>query len=176
MERKWYAVYTRPKYEKKLISSLVRKRIECFCPMNRIMKTGSFDRKKLISEPLFPNYVFVKIAEQEMLLIRQCSEVINFIYWLGRPVVIKDVEIQNILEFSNNYINIVLEKTPVSVNKMVRIVNRLPFDPNEENVYHMNSTYVKVTLPSLGYNICALSNEIEISEEETRSDVKNLVS
>jgi len=176
MERKWYAVYTKPKYEKKLVSSLARKRIESFCPMNRILKTGSFDRKKISSEPLFPSYVFVKIAEQEMLLVRQCSEVINFLYWLGRPVIIKEVEIQNIIDFVNNYINITLEKTPVSVNKMVRIVNRLPFDPNEENVYHMNSTYVKVTLPTLGYNICALSSEIEVIEERKIADIKNLVS
>ena len=51
-EKKWYAVYTRPKWEKKVAELLSRKRIENYCPLNKSIKQWS-DRKKTIFEPLF---------------------------------------------------------------------------------------------------------------------------
>ncbi len=176
MKKNWYAVYTKPKAEKKVCASLSRKKIESFCPMNRVIKSGSFDRKRLMSEPLFPNYVFVYITEQEIPLIRQNSDIINFLYWLGRPVTIRENEIDNIRDFSNQYMNITLEKTQVSLNKMVRIVNRVPFVGEDNNIYQMNSALVKVTLPTLGYNICAMSSVEHAELQEISFGVRNLVS
>jgi transcription antitermination factor NusG len=176
MQKQWYAVYTRPKAEKKLMGTLTRKKIQHYCPMNRQHVQSIFDKHKLVAEPLFPNYVFVKIAESEFSMIRSISDVINLLFWIDRPVVIKDVEIENLKDFVENYNNIILEKIPVSLKNMVRITSKTPSRIANENVVIMQSNIVKLTLPSMGYVICASSNDEVYEKEKINLGVKNLVS
>ena len=64
MSQKWYAVYTKPRWEKKVNSLLLQKGIEVYCPLNKVRRKWS-DRIKTIEEPLFKSYVFVKIKDEE---------------------------------------------------------------------------------------------------------------
>lgn len=152
--KKWYAVYTKPNHEKKVSALLSKKKIENYCPLNKIVNNLKEEKKKPILEPLFPNYVFVHIDEQDMPLVKQQSGVINFVYWLGRPVIIKGMDMEIIQEFVDTYSNISLEKIEVSMNNLVRIVSRKPSHKEFENVIALQSTQVKITLPTLGYILC----------------------
>ena len=60
LEKKWYALYTKPRWEKKIDSVLIRKGVESWCPLQKIERQWS-DRKKIIEDPLFKSYVFVRI-------------------------------------------------------------------------------------------------------------------
>jgi len=71
--KNWYAVYTRPKWEKKVAELLSRKRIENYCPLHKSIKQWS-DRKKTIFEPLFNSYVFVHVDETDHLPVRQTKK------------------------------------------------------------------------------------------------------
>ena len=59
-ETRWYAVQTRPRFEKKIASQLQEKGIEVFLPLISAKHQWS-DRKQLVHTPLFPSYVFVRI-------------------------------------------------------------------------------------------------------------------
>ena len=156
---KWYAVYTKPNHEKKVSALLSKKKIENYCPLNKIVNNLKEEKKKPVYEPLFQSYVFVHITEQDMTLVKQQTGVINFVYWLGRPVNIKGVDMENIQEFVDTYSNILLEKTEVSLNNLVRIVSRKPANEEFDNVIALHSTQVKITLPTLGYVLCADAGE-----------------
>lgn len=54
------------------------------------------DRKKKVIAPLFTGYVFVKLKEKERELVFQVPGVVRYLYWLGKPAVVKDMEIQTI--------------------------------------------------------------------------------
>jgi len=54
----WYALYTRSRFEKKLLYELATRDIEVFLPMREIISRWK-DRKKKIWVPLFPGYIFV---------------------------------------------------------------------------------------------------------------------
>jgi len=56
--RYWYALYTRPRFEKKVDLQLKELKIESYLPIRTVTKYWS-DRKKRIDEPLFPSYIFV---------------------------------------------------------------------------------------------------------------------
>lgn len=155
----WYAVYTKPNHEKKVSALLSKKKIENYCPLNKIVNNLQEEKRKPVFEALFPNYVFVYIAEHDMALVKQQSGVINFVYWLGRPVNIKGMDMENIQEFVDTYSNISLEKTEVSMNNLVRIVSRKPANEEFENVIALHATQVKITLPTLGYVLCADAGE-----------------
>jgi len=92
-EKKWYALYTKPRWEKKADSILLRKGIESWCPVQKAERQWS-DRKKIIDDPLFKSYVFVHISmEEERLPVLQTDGILNFVHYLSKPAIIRDAEI-----------------------------------------------------------------------------------
>ena len=97
-EKKWYAVYTKPRWEKKIDSVLIRKGIESWCPLQKIERQWS-DRKKIIEDPLFKSYVFVRISNEEKTKVLMTDGVLNFVHYLGKPAVIKNDEVDTIKRY-----------------------------------------------------------------------------
>ena len=152
-ETKWYAVYTKARWEKKIAEILTHKKIENYCPLNKVVHQWS-DRKKIVLEPLFTSYVFVKATEKMHSEIRKVSGVINFVYWLSKPAIIRNEEIDCIKNFLSDYNNVRLEKTRVSINDTVRVIKG-PLMEYEGNVIAVKSKTVKIALPTLGYMMIA---------------------
>ena len=161
VSKKWYAVYTKPRWEKKVASLLTDNHITNYCPLNRVVRQWS-DRKKVILQPLFQSYVFLQIGDQEKVAVRQVDGIINFVYWLGKPAVIKDIEIEVIRRFLNEHENVQLERRSIHIDDTVRILSG-PFMEQEGNVVLVKNHTVKVAIPSLGY---VLSAELEKSNVE----------
>ncbi|MEJ7736453.1 MAG: UpxY family transcription antiterminator [Chitinophagaceae bacterium] len=149
----WYAIYTRPRWEKKIVEALTRKKIENYCPLNRAVRQWA-DRKKVVYNPLFTSYVFVRVSELEHLAIKQTYGVLSFVHWLGKPAVIKDEEIDTIKRFLLEYHHIKLEKVRVNVHDKVKITSG-PLMMKEGEVLEVRNRSVKVFLPSLGYAMIA---------------------
>lgn len=95
LEKKWYAVYTKPRWEKKIDARLLKKGIESWCPLQKVERQWT-DRKKIIEDPLFKSYVFVRIDVKERSDVLMTDGVLNFVYYLGKPAVIRDEEVNNI--------------------------------------------------------------------------------
>jgi transcription antitermination factor NusG len=157
METKWYAVYTRSRWEKKVVEQLNKIDIENYCPLNRVVRQWS-DRKKTVEEPLFTSYVFVKITERQMNQLRTVFGVVNFVYWLGRPAVIQNAEIELIKDFITKHYNITLERASLSIHDTVKVLAG-PFVEMQGNVISVRKNSVKVLIPSLRFFMTA---EIEI--------------
>jgi len=65
----WYAVHVRSRHEFKVADRLALKDIEAFLPqIERVRKWK--DRKKLITFPLFPGYIFVHTTRESQNLLR----------------------------------------------------------------------------------------------------------
>ncbi|MBC8035585.1 MAG: UpxY family transcription antiterminator [Chitinophagaceae bacterium] len=152
-EKKWYAVYTRPRWEKKVSDLLLKRKIENYCPLNRTVKQWS-DRRKIVLEPLFSSYVFVYVSEQEHLQVRQTDGILNFVYWLGKPAVIRSEEINVIRNFLNRHTDVKLEKINVNIHDKVRITGGA-LTMREGDVIEVKKSTLRVLLPSLGYAIVA---------------------
>lgn len=169
--KNWYAVYTKPRWEKKVAELLSRKKIENYCPLNRVHRQWS-DRKKVVLEPLFTSYVFIRISEADQLAVRQTEGVLNFVYWLGKPAMVREDEIEIIKRFLNDHDNVQVEKAFVGLNDHVRVVNG-PLMMREGQVVEVRHKSVKVLLPTLGYTLIA---EIEKSNLEKVNDLSGNIS
>lgn len=78
-QKKWYAIYTNPRAEKKVTQLLTNKGFEVYLPLQTTIKQWS-DRKKKVEEPLFKSYVFVNIQyEKEHIAILSTLGVVKFI-------------------------------------------------------------------------------------------------
>ena len=120
IEKTWYAVYTKPRWEKKVAALLLEAGIENYCPINKVTRQWS-DRKKVVLEPVFKGYVFVKVEEQKKWDVKSIPGILNFVYWLGKPAVIRDEEIDVIRKFLNEFNDVQVESKGLVVNSEVRI-------------------------------------------------------
>ena len=153
LNRKWYAIYTRPRWEKKVNLLLKEKGVESYCPLNKIKRRWS-DRLKTIEEPLFKSYVFVKVGDGEKTAVRMTTGVINFVYWNKKPAIVKEKEIQIIKRFLDEYENIEVYPTELKLNDRVRITSGSLMD-HEGKVLDVRHRVVKVAIDSLGYVLVA---------------------
>jgi transcription antitermination factor NusG len=153
MSLKWYAVYTKPRWEKKVNSLLLQKGIEVYCPLNKIRRKWS-DRIKTIEEPLFKSYVFVKIKDDERTSVRMTNGVVNFVYWDGKPAIIKEKEIQTIRRFLDEYENVEAVRIDLTEGDRVQVIAG-PMMDKEGKVMEVKNKMAKVCIDSLGYMLIA---------------------
>ena len=153
-KKNWYAIYTKPRWEKKTYNLLLEKGVESYCPLNKVKKKWS-DRVKLVEEPLFKSYVFVKLSEDEKTSVRYINGVVNFVYWLGKPAIIRNREIERIKQFLNEYTNVTVEPIELQPGTKVIIKAGVMMD-KEAKVVKDRRTYVEVEIESLGCKLKAL--------------------
>jgi transcriptional antiterminator RfaH len=91
----WYAVYTKPRSEKKLADRLNDKGIEAYLPMRRTLKQWS-DRKKMVNEPLISSYVFVNIFRDHYFDVLNTPGAVKYIWFCGKPAAIPETQIDTL--------------------------------------------------------------------------------
>lgn len=92
MEVQWNLVYTQPQFEKKIYKMLERSSITAYLPVQTVLREWS-DRKKRISLPLFPNYVFVNVNLRERYKVLSVPGVTRFISFGGQLASIPECDI-----------------------------------------------------------------------------------
>jgi transcription antitermination factor NusG len=155
------AIYTRPKWEKKVNQLLTEKGFESYCPLNKVKRKWS-DRIKVVEEPLFKSYVFVKAAEADRTEVRMTSGAINFVYWNGKPAVIKEKEISAIRRFMNEHEYVEARPMDMNVNQRVRIIKGTFMD-HEGKVLELRHKTAKIAIDSLGYILVAYIDRTKLT-------------
>ena len=153
MQKNWYIVYTKPRYEKKVAALLTKKKIDSFCPLN-CKQIEHFRKSKLLFEPLFSSYVFAFTDETSISLIRQVENVVSLVYWKSSPAVITSEEIESIKEFTSNYRNIKLERSDIIESGKTKVID-WPMYSIDGKILMIKSKTFKVHLPSLGFTMIA---------------------
>ena len=147
--KKWYALYTKPRWEKKVNLVLNNKGIECWCPLRKTEKQWS-DRKKIIEEPLFTSYVFVYIEESDRTKVLMTDGILNFVYHVGKPAVIRNEEIDLIKKYLSETEAKVTVQSLSSLDENTRIkVNHGVFMDTTGTVIKGGKKKVYVKLESL---------------------------
>ncbi len=97
---KWYALYTRCRFEKKMLGELTDRSIEVFLPMREIISRWK-DRKKRIWIPLFPGYIFVHHIDtpENRFRILNLPGAVRFVGFEGRANPIPEEQIQYVRKF-----------------------------------------------------------------------------
>jgi transcription antitermination factor NusG len=93
----WYAVQTWSRFEKKVAAEFQRKEVEAFLPLLSSKRQWS-DRRCEVQLPLFPGYVFVRIAPgpSARIPVLRANGVVGFVGVRGIGVPIQDSEIDSV--------------------------------------------------------------------------------
>ena len=96
----WYVLYTKPRWERKIAEELEEIGLESYCPVTTEVRQWS-DRKKKVTSPLFKSYVFVHIRNRDRERVFQVPGVLRYLYWLGKPAVVHEKEVNTIKDWLN---------------------------------------------------------------------------
>lgn len=118
----WYVLYTNPRAEKKVDLELRKKGFETFLPIRKTLKQWS-DRKKLVEEPLFRSYMFIRIElEKHYYEVLNTIGVVKFISFEKKPVPISDSEIKTIHLILGNFEHIEVTEENLEPGEFVEII------------------------------------------------------
>ena len=120
----WYAVYTKPRNEKKLADRLVEQGIESYLPMRKTLKQWS-DRKKMVIEPLISSYVFVNIFLKNYYDVLNTPGAVRYIWFCGKPAAIPASQIETLKFILNSEEDLDLDCVPayLPIGAKVRVIS-----------------------------------------------------
>ena len=96
----WYALYTRSRSEKKVLSELADRRVEVFLPMREILSRWK-DRRKKVWIPLFPGYLFIHHEDtaKNRYGVLNVPGAVRFVGFNGHPTPVPEEQIDSIRRF-----------------------------------------------------------------------------
>ena len=153
MSKQWRAVYTSPRSEKKIAARLSDAGYEVYCPMYKSIRQWS-DRKKTIWVPLFTSYVFVRTGAALVEDILRIQGIKGFVYWLGKPAVIREDEIEKIKEFLDEFPNARAQAISLKVGEKVSIEEG-PLKGNVGTVKEVRKHRAVLIIEGLGFELIA---------------------
>lgn len=94
-EQKWYAAYTSANHERSVATQLGVRGVEHFLPTYSSVRRWK-DRRVTLNLPLFPGYVFVRMAMRERALVVQVPGVARLVGFNGGPTPLPVEEIEGL--------------------------------------------------------------------------------
>jgi transcription antitermination factor NusG len=91
--RLWYAAYTCANHEKRVAQQLSVRSVEHFLPLYESVRRWK-DRRVQLQLPLFPGYVFVRLALRDRLQVLEIPSVARLVGFNGTPTPLPDGEIE----------------------------------------------------------------------------------
>jgi transcriptional antiterminator RfaH len=158
----WHIIYTKSRYEKKVVEELLYQGIEAYCPIQTHVNQWS-DRKVKIGKPLFGSYSFVKVSESLYKKVLQVPGVVRYIYWCGKPAKISEFEIESIKKLLNDFDHTLIAVIPLTLNDRV-IIKSGPFQNQFANVQKINGSRVELIIESIGLKISIKQNQTELGK------------
>jgi len=162
VQKKWFVLQARPRNEALVHRQIAGKGIKAFLPQVEKVRIWS-DRKKKISVPLFPGYVFVFGNEEERIrAIDNTSGAIRYIFFEGRPAVIKSREIKLIEDSLKEPEKITLEEKKIRKGDDVIVTHGI-FKGMKGKVNEFRGNYkLTVNLEELSYSFSIILGTGEV--------------
>jgi transcription antitermination factor NusG len=116
---RWYAAYSCANHEKSIARQFELRSIEAFLPLYERPSRWK-DRTVKLQLPLFPGYVFVRLAIEQKLRVLQVPGVVRLVGFNGHPVPLPDEEMQALREGLSD--SLLAEPCPyLQVGRRVRV-------------------------------------------------------
>ena len=158
-EEHWYAAYTRANHEKRVACEIEVRGIEHFHPVYSSVRRWK-DRRVNLELPLFPGYVFVRLALRDRLRVLQIPSVVRFVGFNGQPAALPDEEMDILRTGLSQRLR--AEPHPfLTVGRRVRIRNG-PF-AGLEGVLKRKKNSVRVVV-SLGLIQRSVAVDVEVAD------------
>jgi transcription antitermination factor NusG len=93
LEERWYAAQTCANHEKRVQEQLRQRAVDSYLPVYASVRRWK-DRRVSLDLPLFPGYVFVRLALRDRLPVLQTPSLVRLVGFGGQPAPLPDQEIE----------------------------------------------------------------------------------
>lgn len=151
-KKRWYALYTKSRAEKKVAKEFQLRGIEAYLPLEKKLKQWS-DRKKWVEEPLIRSYIFVHTNRKELHNIMYTPGVVTIVTFEGRPAPIPDKQIQAIKDILNSKERYEVSAEEFDIGEMVEVTNGRLKGLKGELIQHLNRYKVLIRIEVIQQNL-----------------------
>jgi transcription antitermination factor NusG len=95
LQERWYAAQTCANHEKRVQEQLRLRTVDAYLPVYASVRRWK-DRRVSLELPLFPGYVFVRLALRDRLQVLQTPSVVRIVGFGGSPAALPDQEIETL--------------------------------------------------------------------------------
>jgi len=95
-ERRWFALYTTCRHEKRVARHLEQREIEHFLPLYRAQHKWKDGSRVMVDLPLFPGYVFVRVESRHRAGVLAVPGVVSMVGPASRPAPLPEFEIETL--------------------------------------------------------------------------------
>jgi len=145
----WFVLITKPRAEKKVAERLSDLNLEVYCPVKIKMRQWS-DRKKRVEVPVLPSMVLVRLSDSQRSIVFDVPGVMRFLFWLGKPAIVRDIEISTLKKTLDQGLTIV-ETSKIGVGDRIEIDGLGSVKKEKGRIKHISGKYCWVIMESLGY-------------------------
>lgn len=162
---KWFAIYTKPRAEKKVTSQLEDNNYEVYLPLKKELRQWK-DRKKQVEIPLFSSYVFVKIIKKQYYeLPKQILGFVKFVSIGGNLIAVRDEEIESIKKIlSHSEIDIETTNERFELNDNVKIKSGILKGQEGKLIEFQGKYKIAIRIYSLGTSLIVKINKNTITK------------
>ncbi len=143
----WFVLYTKSHNEKKVAESLTKQGIEVFCPTIKKERKWS-DRIKVIEVPLFKSYCFVNLEDKDRQKVFGVSGVVRYLFWLKKPAIVKQEEINIIKDLLNEFDHTSIEVVDFQIDDTI-VINSGVFSGKDALITNKQGKKIVVKIESL---------------------------
>jgi transcription antitermination factor NusG len=119
LQQRWYVAQTCANHEKRVEEHLQLRTVEAYLPVYGSVRRWK-DRSVRLALPLFPGYVFVRLALRDRLQVLQTPSVVRLVGFGGQPTPLPDHEIDALRQGLAH--NLLMEPHPyLKVGQRVRV-------------------------------------------------------
>ena len=93
LEQNWYVAYTCSRHEKYLAEQCEQRGIPAFLPLYAVQRQWKRRRAEVLL-PLFPSYVFVRMALVERFRVLALPGMVSLVSFKGHPAIVADTQIE----------------------------------------------------------------------------------
>jgi transcription antitermination factor NusG len=94
--RNWYAVFTSSRHEKAVARHLEQRQLENFLPLYACVRRRANRCRVKLELPLFPNYAFVRIADNERGRVLEIPGVLSIVGSRSMPASLPEAQIESL--------------------------------------------------------------------------------
>jgi len=154
----WFVLVVKGGTEKKVATKLQQINIDVFCPFQKETRQWS-DRKKVVEVPLFPRYVFIRIADKDRNIAFSVPGVLKYLFWAGKPAIPRAEEIEVVKAWLADSKITSLHFSHLKPGKVIHIESGL-FKNKQAIIQQVRKNEVKLVLHGLGLVVFAKIKDV----------------
>ena len=158
----WFALYTRPRAEKKVYDELLQRGLKVYLPLRKELRQWS-DRKKWVEIPVINSYVFVNLQNEDYLRVFEASGVVSYVSYKGKAVIIPSHEIEVMKRTVESNLTFNMEISSIRIGQTITIASGPLKGITGEVVDVQGAKKLYIQISHIGYTLV-----VTLDDEETK--------